>query len=43
MKLLKKFNIDEVASEGITSEEIKLFLSQNDKGLVFQRAQYFQT
>jgi len=37
MKQLKKFNIDEAASEGMTSEEIKLFISQNSSGFVFQK------
>lgn len=37
MKQLKKFNIDEAASEGIASEEIKLFLSQNSDGFLFQK------
>lgn len=37
MKLLKKFNIDKAASEGIALEEIKLFLSQNCNGFLFQK------
>lgn len=34
---MKKFNIDEAASEGMTSEEIKRFLSQNSNGFIFQK------
>ena len=37
MKQLKKFNIDESASQGITLEEIKLFLCQNSDGFLFQK------
>lgn len=37
MKQLNKFNIDEAASEGMTSEEIKLFLCQNSNGFIFQK------
>lgn len=37
MKQLKKFNIDEAASERITSEEVKLFLGQNSNGFIFQK------
>ncbi|WP_341832434.1 hypothetical protein AACH28_05365 [Sphingobacterium thalpophilum] len=37
MNQLEKFNIDEAASEGISSEEIVLFLSQNTNGFIFQK------
>lgn len=37
MKQLKKFNIDEAASEGMTSQEIRLFLNENTRGFIFQK------
>lgn len=37
MEQLKKFNIDEAASGGMTSEEVKMFLSQNRNGFIFQK------
>jgi hypothetical protein len=37
MRRLKKFNIDEAASEQMSSEEIKLFLSENSNGFIFQK------
>lgn len=37
MKKLEKFNIDEAASKEMTSDEIKLFLSENSNGFIFQK------
>lgn len=45
MKRLEKFNIDEAASEGITSGQVRQFLEKNSKGFIFQkfieRARYY--
>lgn len=37
MKQLNKFNIDEIASVGTTKEQIRLFLSENSEGFIFQK------
>lgn len=37
MKKLKKFNIDNVVSEVMTSYEIKFFLKENNSGFIFQK------
>lgn len=35
---LEKFNIDEATSEEMTSDEIRLFLNNNNDGFIFQKA-----